>query len=78
MYPVVIIALCRTESSGGSGGSGVYAIPRGDWFRWVSCPHYAAEVAMYACLAAVLGWGNTTGLMLFLWVLVNQGRKTHI
>lgn len=58
--------------TGGGGGSAVYAIPQGDWFRWVSCPHYAAEVIMYACLAAILGARNTTGLMLFVWVLVNQ------
>ena len=65
----------RTESSGG--GSSVYAIPLGDWFRWVSCPHYTAEVAMYACLAVILGWRNTTGLALFVWVLVNQGPNSN-
>ena len=58
----------RHRSDGGS----AYAIPRGDWFQWVSCPHYTAEVAMYACLAAILGVKNTTGLLLFTWVLVNQ------
>jgi 3-oxo-5-alpha-steroid 4-dehydrogenase 3 len=55
----------------GSGGQ-LYRIPHGDWFRWVSCPHYLAEVIMYASLSALLGWRNTTGWVIFLWVFMNQ------
>ena len=26
---------------------GQYGVPRGDWFEYVSCPHYAAECLLY-------------------------------
>ena len=30
-----------------------YYIPRGRWFKMVSCPHYASEIVIYVCLAAL-------------------------
>lgn len=28
-----------------------YRIPRGDWFEWVTCPHYLAEIVSF-CVPA--------------------------
>ena len=33
---------------------GHYSIPEGRWFRYVSCPHYLAEIIIYAGFAIVL------------------------
>ena len=49
-----------------------YQIPHGDWFGLVSCPNYLAEIILYGCLAAILGPYNVSGLILFLWVAINQ------
>ena len=49
-----------------------YQIPFGDWFSLVSCPNYLAEIILYGCLAAILGPYNVSGLILFLWVAINQ------
>ena len=49
-----------------------HAIPRGDWFEYVSCPHYLSEVVMYTCLLVMLGPGHTTWLAVWLWVISNQ------
>ena len=54
--------------------SGSHSIPRGDWFNYVSCPHYLAEIIMYLCLAIILGPRHLTGIVVFLWVLINQVR----
>lgn len=32
---------------------GLYCIPRGDWFEYVSMPHYFAEILVYLGLAIV-------------------------
>jgi hypothetical protein len=37
-----ILADLRSGEDGSRGQ--LYRIPHGDWFRWVSCPHYLAEV----------------------------------
>ena len=49
-----------------------YQIPHGDWFSHVSCPNYLAEIILYGCLAVILGPYNASGLLLFLWVAINQ------
>ncbi len=49
-----------------------YVLPRGGCFELVSCPHYGAEVAVYACLSGILGWRHRSGLLVLLWVAVNQ------
>ncbi len=69
-----ILAALRLEPTAKSEGNPLttYRIPRGDWFNYVSCPHYLAEILMYASLAAILGWQNTTGLVIFAWVFMNQ------
>jgi 3-oxo-5-alpha-steroid 4-dehydrogenase 3 len=53
-----------------------YHIPFGDWFEYVSSPHYFAELLIYTSLALILGlpqvWFST-----FLWILVNLGTTAH-
>ncbi|KAF0300952.1 Polyprenol reductase [Amphibalanus amphitrite] len=54
-----IFADLRKNSSGKAGAAAVvnrgHAVPKGDWFEYVSCPHYLAEVVMYSCLTVILG-----------------------
>ena len=52
--------------------SNKYSIPEGDWFDLVSCPHYLAEVIMYASLSLILGLSHRTGIVLAMWVFINQ------
>lgn len=67
----------RQRDSGGAGSSKepsiVYSIPRGGAFEWVSCPHYAAEVAIYAGLV-LLTWPYAANVPLMLaWVVSGGG-----
>ena len=41
---------------------GVYGIPYGDWFAFVSSPHYLAEFLIYVALFIASGWGYLLGL----------------
>ena len=55
------------------GSKEAHSIPYGDWFYYISCPHYFAEILMYACLSVILGiTKHRTGLFIFIWVLINQ------
>lgn len=47
-------------------------VPHGDWFHYVSCPHYLAEILIYLSFAIILGTKHTTAWIIFGWVLVNQ------
>lgn len=49
-----------------------HSIPYGDWFGSVSCPHYLAEIIMYLCFVVILGPKHWTGIVIFVWVLINQ------
>ena len=51
-----ILADLRKENKG------VYGIPRGDWFNFVSSPHYFAEFLIYIALFMASGWGYFLGL----------------
>ena len=62
----MIFAQLKRESGGG------HSIPQGDWFSYVSCPHYLAEIIIYLCLAVILGPRHLTGIVVFLWVFINQ------
>ncbi len=35
-------------------------------------PHYLAEVLMYLCLSIILGPRHITGIVVFVWVFINQ------
>ncbi|KAF9622227.1 hypothetical protein IFM89_030269 [Coptis chinensis] len=42
-----------------------YVIPHGDWFEIVSCPHYLAEIVIYAGLLVASGGSDPTIWLLF-------------
>lgn len=57
-----------------------HGVPEGGLFHLLSCPHYTMEMVMYAVVAALLGPGHTTGLLLAAWVIINQsiaGAMSH-
>lgn len=37
----------KHDSGGTNSNRGSYGLPQGDWFEYVSCPHYFAEVLLY-------------------------------
>ncbi|GAQ88246.1 3-oxo-5-alpha-steroid 4-dehydrogenase 3 [Klebsormidium nitens] len=49
----------------------VYRIPRGDWFEWVACPHYLAEILLYLGLVVVSEGKDLTIWLMFSWVVAN-------
>ncbi|XP_053559935.1 polyprenol reductase isoform X1 [Bombina bombina] len=49
-----------------------YAVPSGDWFDKVSCPHYFAELLIYISIAIVLGIWSTTWWLVVIYVLFSQ------
>ncbi|PKI54772.1 hypothetical protein CRG98_024874 [Punica granatum] len=53
------------------GQSDEYVIPRGDWFEIVSCPHYLAEIVIYAGLLVASGGIDLTIWLLFGFVVAN-------
>lgn len=48
-----------------------YAIPYGDWFEIVSCPHYLAEIVIYAGILIATGCSDLTVWLLFGYVVAN-------
>lgn len=48
-----------------------YVIPHGDWFEIVSCPHYLAEIVIYAGLLVASGGTDITIWLLFAFVVAN-------
>ncbi|PNW70466.1 hypothetical protein CHLRE_17g720950v5 [Chlamydomonas reinhardtii] len=48
----------------------LYEVPRGGVFNLVSCPHYLAEILIYAALALVTS-GSTGSLLMAGWVFLN-------
>ncbi|CAI9102826.1 OLC1v1001171C1 [Oldenlandia corymbosa var. corymbosa] len=50
------------------GSSDDYVIPYGDWFRYVSCPHYLAEIVIYAGILVASGCSDITVWLLFIFV----------
>ncbi|XP_054754777.2 polyprenol reductase-like [Lytechinus pictus] len=49
-----------------------HMIPQGDWFDYVSCPHYFAECLIYASLGVILGGYHTTWWLVLAFVFSNQ------
>lgn len=48
-----------------------YAIPYGDWFEIVSCPHYLAEIVIYAGILIATEASDLTVWLLFGYVVAN-------
>ncbi|PIM99037.1 putative steroid reductase [Handroanthus impetiginosus] len=48
-----------------------YLIPRGDWFEYVSSPHYLAEIVIYGGLVIASGFSDITIWLLFGFVVAN-------
>ncbi len=48
MAPPVKAKELNPAIASSSSGSDVYGLPRGDWFEYVSSPHYLAEILLYA------------------------------
>lgn len=49
-----------------------HRVPSGGWFELVSCPHYLAELLIYASLSLVSGGVSLTWWLVVLYVLFNQ------
>lgn len=49
-----------------------HKIPHGDWFEYVSCPHYLAEILIYLSIQIILGFDHTLFLAVFIFTLANQ------
>ncbi|XP_031125748.1 polyprenol reductase 2-like [Ipomoea triloba] len=57
-----------------------YMIPHGDWFEYVSSPHYLAEIVIYGGLVVASGCLDLTVWLLFSFVVVNlvlAATETH-
>ncbi|KAL6539753.1 Polyprenol reductase 2 [Orobanche hederae] len=48
-----------------------YAIPEGDWFEYVSSPHYLAEIVIYGGLVITNGFYDITMWLVFSFVVGN-------
>ncbi|CAN0890839.1 Polyprenol reductase 1 [Linum grandiflorum] len=48
-----------------------YVIPCGDWFELVSCPHYLAEIVIYAAYVVATGGTHLTIWLIFGFVVAN-------
>uniref|UniRef100_A0A7S3QK73 3-oxo-5-alpha-steroid 4-dehydrogenase C-terminal domain-containing protein n=1 Tax=Dunaliella tertiolecta TaxID=3047 RepID=A0A7S3QK73_DUNTE len=58
-------------SKGHNEDASMYSIPRGGAFEWISCPHYAGEIIIYAGLL-LLTWPHSPNVFLMLgWVVTN-------
>ncbi|KAL6774515.1 hypothetical protein ACKKBG_A25290 [Auxenochlorella protothecoides x Auxenochlorella symbiontica] len=51
--------------------SGAYRIPRGGLFELVSCPHYLAEIVIYAGLGLLIGAQRPLAWLILAWVAAN-------
>ncbi|XAR72760.1 Polyprenol reductase [Bertholletia excelsa] len=57
-----------------------YVIPYGDWFEYVSSPHYLSEIVIYAGILVASGGADLTIWLLFVFVVVNlalAAAETH-
>lgn len=61
-------------------GADEYIIPSGDWFEYVSCPHYLSEIVIYAGILIASGAFDLTVWLLFFFVasnLIFAAAETH-
>ena len=58
-----------------------HRIPKGNWFEYMSCPHYFFEILIYLAFLLVGGLQHTTLFSIVIFVLDNQlvaGYITHM
>lgn len=53
----------------------VYAVPTAGWFAWCTCPHYLAEMLIYASLMALVC--NPASTLMLAWVVGNLSVSAH-
>ncbi|KAL0365624.1 UNVERIFIED_CONTAM: Polyprenol reductase 2 [Sesamum angustifolium] len=68
---IVIDALVKSSLRDNDEKVDDYAIPRGDWFEYVSSPHYLAEIVIYGGLVVASGFSDITIWLLFGFVVAN-------
>ncbi|XP_046892951.1 polyprenol reductase isoform X2 [Hypomesus transpacificus] len=68
---LITLAHLRTGASGAV-ETLAHRVPSGGWFELVSCPHYLAELLIYASLSLVSGGVSLTWWLVVLYVLFNQ------
>ncbi|KAF8406516.1 hypothetical protein HHK36_008605 [Tetracentron sinense] len=72
---LVIVTLCYDKLLGSlrehTEQTDEYVIPHGDWFEFVSSPHYLAEIVIYAGLLVASGGSDLTIWLLFGFVVAN-------
>ncbi|XP_016464455.1 polyprenal reductase 2 [Nicotiana tabacum] len=57
-----------------------YVVPHGDWFQYVSSPHYLAEIVIYAGFVVASGCSDLTICLLWVFVVANlvlAAAETH-
>ncbi|XP_023679452.1 polyprenal reductase isoform X1 [Paramormyrops kingsleyae] len=74
---LVILARLRTSRLGKDAAQG-HAVPHGDWFALVSCPHYLAELLIYVSLGVCSGGGALSWWLVVLYVLCNQALAARL
>ncbi|XP_003794658.1 polyprenol reductase [Otolemur garnettii] len=55
-----------------------HRIPFGDWFEYVSCPNYLAELMIYISMAATFGFHNSTWWLVVTYVFFNQALSAFL
>ncbi|XP_072552288.1 polyprenal reductase [Salminus brasiliensis] len=74
---LLLLASLRTSSSG-KVETFAHRIPHGGWFEQVSCPHYLAELLIYASLGVCCGCFSLTWWLVVLYVLCNQALAAQL
>jgi hypothetical protein len=59
----VTLGSLRPNETTASGGINSYRIPKGDWFEFVSCPHYLAEIMIYFMFAILIQMQTDTTMI---------------
>lgn len=72
-----LLAKMRTDSSG-KVETLAHKMPCGGWFELVSCPHYLAELLIYAAMCVCCGCASLTWWMVVLYVLCNQALAAQL
>lgn len=67
----IILANLRKDKSG-KVVSSQHKIPEGDWFCYVSCPHFLAEILVYIAVNIVLKFSNYLVILALTFTVLNQ------